>query len=121
MAGIIRQGVSEGIFDTMYSEEAAQAFFAISNALGSEMYEHPDDPAGRRRLESALYLFERLLGAEPGAFDFYGKPGAGNGGNGAKGAKGGKGTKGAKGGRGSEKGGAERGRGDGERDSGEGG
>jgi AcrR family transcriptional regulator len=71
LAQIIEQGMREGVFNTRYPEETALAFFALSSVLGHEVYQRPDEELFRRRVEAALYIIEKLLGAAPGTFDFY--------------------------------------------------
>jgi AcrR family transcriptional regulator len=73
LARMIEQGVTEGVFDTEFPEETALSFFAVSSILGHEVYRKPDEAFFRRRVEAALCLVERLLGAKPGTFDFYKK------------------------------------------------
>ena len=71
LARIIEQGIREGVFNTSYPEETALAFFALSSVLGHEVYQRPDERLFRRRVDAALYIIERILGAAPGAFEFY--------------------------------------------------
>jgi AcrR family transcriptional regulator len=73
LTALVEQGVREGVFDTKYPEETALAFFAVSSALGHEVYQRPEEAFFRRRVEAALCLIERLLGAKAGTFDFYKK------------------------------------------------
>lgn len=73
LARLIEQGVSEGVFDVKYPEEAALAFFAVSSILGHDVYQRPDEALFRRRVEAALDIIEKILGAAPGTFDFYKK------------------------------------------------
>jgi AcrR family transcriptional regulator len=71
LTALVEQGVREGVFDTKYPEETALSFFAVSSILGHEVYQRPEEAFFRRRVEAALFLIERLLGARPGTFDFY--------------------------------------------------
>jgi len=73
LARLVEQGVSEGVFDTKYPEEAALAFFGVSSILGHEVYQRPNEALFRRRVEAALDIIEKILGAAPGTFDFYKK------------------------------------------------
>jgi len=73
LTALVEQGVREGVFDTEYPEETALSFFAVSSILGHEVYQKPDEEFFRRRVEAALCIVERLLGAKPGTFDFYKK------------------------------------------------
>jgi AcrR family transcriptional regulator len=89
-AGIIRQGVEEGLFDTKYPEEAARvilvSFTALtgdSNAGGEgiagkdgEDAVGKDDYAKAHEIDPEMYpvvfdLFDRILGARPGTFMEY--------------------------------------------------
>ena len=66
---IIRQGISEGVFDTDYPLEAALAIFGASNAISEGKHDHAmTNVAEDRILISTTDVMERILGAEKGIF-----------------------------------------------------
>ena len=66
---IIRQGLSEGVFDTEYPYEAAVAIFGASNAISEGKHDHAMTKVTEDRiLISTTDVMERILGAEKGIF-----------------------------------------------------
>ena len=66
---IIRQGISEGVFDTDYPLEAALAIFGASNAISEGKHDHAMKKVVEDRiLISTTDVMERILGAEKGIF-----------------------------------------------------
>jgi AcrR family transcriptional regulator len=68
---IIKQGVSEGLFNIKYPREAAGMIMVIShNIMGREFLELSSDKK-KRAIESHFYLIERILGAKQRCFKKY--------------------------------------------------
>jgi len=75
LTDIIAQGVSEGVFDTEFPEEAAELVMAVGNVLGEmnmktlfEIQEHPEKAALiQRRANLYFDTVERMLGAPKGS------------------------------------------------------
>ncbi len=68
MEAIIKQGVSEGIFNTPYPRETALALFGIKGGIhhsnaGTDYREDEE-----RTIQVIMFLSERLLGAKEGTF-----------------------------------------------------
>lgn len=69
---IIKQGVDEGIFNTDYPTEAAEAIIASSNALSHGEHDHSGKVQYDPHIwKAALNIIERILGAKPGIFNEY--------------------------------------------------
>lgn len=68
LAHIFKQGVAEGIFDTKYPEEAAQAFNGISAMVlqGIDSADHNSNEF-RRKFMAIFDFVERILGTKRGA------------------------------------------------------
>ncbi|MGD2247230.1 MAG: TetR/AcrR family transcriptional regulator [Candidatus Methanofastidiosia archaeon] len=64
-ADIIEEGVQQGVFNTLYPTEAALAFLSLAVQFGNthQKYINMDD---NKRVEAALDIIERILGAKPG-------------------------------------------------------
>jgi len=75
LAKIIVQGVEEGVFDTAYTEDIAEAIYAVSDFFSETITGillNPggyDDPKAlvRRKIEALQTATERVLGAAPGS------------------------------------------------------
>ena len=64
LADIITQGVQQGLFNTEYPAEAALAILVSGVRFGNTHQSYVLDE--RRRVEAAVDIMERILGAEPG-------------------------------------------------------
>ena len=75
LAKIIARGVEEGVFETAYAEETAEAIYAVSTAFSETITDillNPDDyddpeALARRRIAAVQTAIERVLGAAPGS------------------------------------------------------
>jgi AcrR family transcriptional regulator len=75
LAKIIAQGVEEGVFETAYAEEIAEAIYAVSTAFSETITDillNPDDyddpeALARRKIAAVQTAIERVLGAAPGS------------------------------------------------------
>jgi AcrR family transcriptional regulator len=65
---IIKQGVSEGLFDIKYPREAAGMIMGISHNISGREYLDLSKDEKKKAIETHFYLIERILGAKPGSF-----------------------------------------------------
>lgn len=69
VAGIIEEGVREGIFDTGCPEIAALYILAPLGAISNRIYNFKDSTGGSKEMMDVVFDFtERLLGVKPGTF-----------------------------------------------------
>jgi hypothetical protein len=70
---IIRQGVSEGVFDTRYPKETAIAYLAAASALAHRYMDLVKGEDLPEYVAMFQYITERLFGSKPGVLDLYHK------------------------------------------------
>lgn len=67
LTGIIRQGTTEGVFDTPYPEDCAEMILIL--AIGFlDQREGGGEEGAQARMGSLFHAVERMLGAEEGSF-----------------------------------------------------
>lgn len=68
LAGIVRDGIAEGVFRTDYAEEALEMLLLYNAHVMDEL--DPQDPAAGHTVQAFVHHIEVLLGADPGSFGF---------------------------------------------------
>ncbi|MBN2487834.1 MAG: TetR/AcrR family transcriptional regulator [Methanosarcinaceae archaeon] len=69
VAGIIEEGIREGLFDTGYPEIAALYILAPLGAISHRIYNFEESAVGSKDIMDTIFDFtERLLGVKPGVF-----------------------------------------------------
>lgn len=69
LAGIIEDGISEGIFDTAYPYECMEVLVAYVTTVLDEDLEGEEEEDKLRKLRALMVNMERMVGAEEGALD----------------------------------------------------
>jgi hypothetical protein len=70
MEEIVRQGVSEGIFDTDHPRQTAIAILSMAHGLSNDLPETRTREEIQEHFQVLKTLTERVLGMKPGSFVF---------------------------------------------------
>lgn len=69
MTGVVREGVSQGVFRTAFPEEAVEMLLVYTTSVFDELsVGGPEHSA--RKARAFIHHVELLLGADPGSFDY---------------------------------------------------
>lgn len=68
LAGIIREGIEQGLFNTPFPHEAMEMVVAYANAVFDGDLVELTDEERASRIQAFIFNVERLLGAESGSF-----------------------------------------------------
>lgn len=66
IAGLINEGIEQGICQTDYPEEVAEMTFLYANTVFDDLMEHSEEER-QRKIEAFIYNLERLLNQERGS------------------------------------------------------
>lgn len=69
LAGIVEDGVREGLFDTPYAYETIEMIVAYINTVFDEYAENLTEEGIVKRMQAFIFNLERLFGAKAGSLD----------------------------------------------------